>query len=104
MENFLTSSLETHVAFRLSSMLGRRIIPRIICDAHSPIVINTVGLTPSFATNNALVFDDVDVGQERRCDDTETVIWVVPSNTNLAVQSMMVTKECEAATRVWGYN
>ena len=85
-------------------MLGRRIVSRIICNAHSPIVVNTVRLTASFATNNALVLDDVDVGKERRCHDTETVIWVVPGNTNLTVQSMMVMKECEAATRVWGYN
>lgn len=85
-------------------MHGRRIVPWIICDAHSPIVINTIGLTTSFATDYALVLDDVDVRQDRGCSDTETIIWVVPSNTNLTVQSMMVMIKSEAATRVWGYN
>jgi hypothetical protein len=85
-------------------LLGRRIVSRIICDADSPIVINTIGLTPSFATNNALVLDDVDVRQERGYSDAETVIWVIPSDTNLTVQSMMVMIKCEAAARVWSYS
>ena len=85
-------------------MFGRRIISRIICDAHSSIITNTVGLTPSSATSNALVLNDIDVGKERRRDDTETVIWVVPGNTNLTVQSMVVVIKSEAATRVWGNN
>jgi hypothetical protein len=89
----------THVAFSLSSLLGWRVVLWIVGDSNSPVVVDAVGITASLTRNDAFVFDDVDIRQKRRCGDSESVVWVVPGNANLAVQSMVVVKVRDA-TRI----